>query len=798
MPTAVQNSNSSEATLLSLLPLRRGVLFPGTSLGLGIGRPQSRELIKSLEQGERFVVGFQRDPTMQDPSHADLLPIGVYAKLEKLIKGPGGSLRAVLRGERRCEILSVAQSHPHWRVSVRDVEPIHAQTPETEALASLLADKVAAVTAGANASAIGLALKAQRNRDFARFSDLVASTLGLASDKEVQILLCQDIEERLRLTLQFLGEAEAQADVKSRLSDEVQKQFGKHQREAYLREQLRAIHKELGDESAADAEGEDSLRQRLEEADLPEPVRKVVDRELRRMSQGAGPEQHVIRNYLELIADLPWAERAELSSDIARVATKLDEDHFGLDKVKERILEHLAVEQRVSNHRGAILTLVGPPGVGKTSLGQSISEATGRPFVRVALGGVRDEAEIRGHRRTYVGALPGRIIAALREVKVKNPLILLDEIDKLGQGWMGSPESALLELLDPEQNKHFTDHYLDLPFDLSEALFLCTANTLQSLSAPLRDRLEIVELKGYTPLEKLAIARRHLLPQKLREHALEANSLDVDDVTLLAIIERYTREAGVRQLSRELTRICRALVLRIAREEEQKVETIAIRADSLAELLGKAPFVDDWTERPTVPGVATGLAWTPVGGDVLFVESSRMPGKGRVEITGQLGDVMKESARTALSYLRSHAAELGLEPSMLDDQDVHIHVPAGGIPKDGPSAGITMLAALASLFTNRLVRSDTAMTGEITLRGRVLPVGGITAKILAAHRQGIKRVIMSSRNQRDVDEIPDEVRSEIALIFVDEVAEVLQEALTHAPPVVPHGTSSSVSRGLQA
>jgi ATP-dependent Lon protease len=573
------------------------------------------------------------------------------------------------------------------------------------------------------------------------------------------------------------------ADVKSKLTNEVQKQFGKHQREAVLREQLRAIHKELGDED--EGADEDSLRDRLLEANLPEAVQKVVDRELKRMARGAGQEQNVIRNYLELIADLPWSERADLSSDISLVANTLEQDHFGLDDVKERILEHLAVENRVQNHRGAILTLVGPPGVGKTSLGRSIAEATGRPYVRIALGGVRDEAEIRGHRRTYVGALPGRIIAALREVKVRNPLILLDEVDKLGQGWLGSPEAALLELLDPEQNKHFTDHYLDLPFDLSEALFLCTANTLESISAPLRDRLEIVELKGYTPQEKLTIARRHLLPDKLTEHALEKSSLDIDDVTLHAIIDSYTREAGVRQLSRELTRICRSVVLKLARETEQKSDAVTIRTDSLRELLGKARFVDDRSERPAIPGVATGLAWTPVGGDVLFVETSRMHGKGRVEITGQLGDVMKESARTALSYLRSHADELQLDPTLLDEQDVHIHVPAGGIPKDGPSAGITMLTALASLFTNRHIRPDTAMTGEITLRGRVLPVGGITSKVLAAHRQGIKRVIMSSRNRRDIDEIPEEVRNEISLVFVDDVSEVLREALVDVQPPLP-------------
>ena len=777
------NSTLPPATPYALLPLRHGTLLPGTSLAIGLGRQQSRALLKSVQLGERIVVGFQHDAKVEDPSFADILPIGVFATLSNITKGAGGSFRVVLNAEERCSIDGMVQSHPFWKVRAKKANITNAESPTVEGLAALFLDKVKAHRPGQLEELIAVAREAAAKKDFGSVSDLLAGVLGFASDKDMELLLALDVEERLRLALRFLGEAEALADVKSKLTNEVQKQFGKHKREAVLREQLRAIHKELGDED--EGADEDSLRDRLLEANLPEAVQKVVDRELKRMARGAGQEQNVIRNYLELIADLPWSERADLSSDISLVANTLEQDHFGLDDVKERILEHLAVENRVQNHRGAILTLVGPPGVGKTSLGRSIAEATGRPYVRIALGGVRDEAEIRGHRRTYVGALPGRIIAALREVKVRNPLILLDEVDKLGQGWLGSPEAALLELLDPEQNKHFTDHYLDLPFDLSEALFLCTANTLESISAPLRDRLEIVELKGYTPQEKLTIARRHLLPEKLTEHALEKSSLDIDDVTLHAIIDSYTREAGVRQLSRELTRICRSVVLKLARETEQKSEAVTIRTDSLRELLGKARFVDDRSERPAIPGVATGLAWTPVGGDVLFVETSRMHGKGRVEITGQLGDVMKESARTALSYLRSHADELQLDPTLLDEQDVHIHVPAGGIPKDGPSAGITMLTALASLFTNRHIRPDTAMTGEITLRGRVLPVGGITSKVLAAHRQGIKRVIMSSRNRRDIDEIPEEVRNEISLVFVDDVSEVLREALVDVQPPLP-------------
>lgn len=764
---------------IALLPLRHGILFPGGTTALGIGRAQSRALIKTLSQGQRIAVGFQRDASVEDPGLADLLPVGVYAEV-KTIRREKSGLSIALVAKERCEFTSLAQSHPFWEVYAQPLEAQNADTLDAQALASLLTDRVRSVQPEAGRKLEHLLRNSPGLAKSGAIADMVTSGLGLDSGDEASVMLELDVEKRLRLVLTLLSQVETLAEVKSKLSDEVQKQIGQNQREAILREQMRAIQKEL---AASDAENDDdSLEERLKAAELPPDVRKVVDRELKRLAAGSSPEQQGTRKYLELIADLPWSERAELHQDIEAVAAKLDDDHFGLDDVKERILEHLAVEQRIGVHRGAILTLVGPPGVGKTSLGQSIAEATGRPFVRVALGGVRDEAEIRGHRRTYVGSLPGRIISALRDVKVKNPLILLDEIDKLGQGWMGSPEAALLELLDPEQNKHFTDHYLELPFDLSEALFLCTANTLQTLSAPLRDRLEIVELKGYTPQEKLEIARNHLLPSKLSEHGLEANTLEIADDTVHALIEGYTREAGVRQLSRELTRVCRGVVLHLARETEAKLQAIAIRPESLPDYLGKVRFVPDLGERANIPGVATGLAWTPVGGDVLFVETSRMPGKGRIEITGQLGDVMKESARTALSYLRSNASELGIEQSLLDDQDIHIHVPAGGIPKDGPSAGITMLTALASLFTNRMVRPDTAMTGEITLRGRVLPVGGITSKLLAAHQRGIRRIILSSRNRRDIDEIPEEVLADLSLFFVDDVREVLAAALEEIAP----------------
>ena len=772
-----------------LLPLRKGILFPGTSMSIGVGRKKSLALMEALEDGTPLVVAFQRDAKVEDPGLVDLLPIGVRATLTRTGRPARGGVSVLLKAGERVEIHNLLRAHPYWEATVSTTAETKANTTEARALSSLLVDEVEALGSAAPEALIERMRAVAAGKDAGAIADILAGALGIDSDKEATVLLAADVEQRLRLVLGYLRQARAVADVKSKLSAEVQEQIGKHQRETILREQLKAIQRELGEDDT----DEDELKQRIDKAELPEDARKVAEREFRRAARVGGPEQQVIRSYLELIAELPWTKRARLSEDIAAVADRLDADHFGLGEVKQRLLEHLAVEQRVKDHKGTILTLVGPPGVGKTSLGQSIAEATGRPFVRIALGGVRDEAEIRGHRRTYVGALPGRIINALRGVAVKNPLILLDEIDKLGQGWMGSPEAALLELLDPEQNKHFSDHYLELPFDLSEVLFLCTANNLQHLSAPLRDRLEVVELKGYAPHEKLSIARQHLLPRLLRRHGLQESHLGLSDEALLAIIERYTREAGVRQLTRELTRLCRMAVLRLAQKPEEASLGLVLEPGTLTEVLGKAPFERDTLERIAIPGVATGLAWTPVGGDLLYIESSRMPGKGRVEVTGQLGEVMKESAHAALSYLRSNAKSLGIETRLLDQQDVHIHVPAGGVPKDGPSAGITILAALASLFTNRLVRADTAMTGECTLRGRVLPVGGISAKVLAAHRHGVRRVILSDKNRRDVDEIPEEILKSMELVFVDDVRQVLEEALvpTGQMPSTPHDVAAA-------
>jgi len=776
------------------------VVFPQTVVTAPVGRKKSVELIQSLAPGDLLIVGLQRDPKTRDPSIAELLPVAVLARLHKLERVRQGHFQATFEGITRVAMGDLVSVHPFWMVQAR---PLDEPEPESEAssdptelqaLAELLVEQLELVEPSA-----GVELKLRRGKTLkppGEVADIVASSLGLPSEKEAQVLLAVDSGQRLRLVHRLLAEAKVMADVKQRIAREMQGEMGRNQREMMLRQQLRAIQKELGEGEEGD--DLDALRTRLDEAGLPEEPQKVVERELGRLTR-IGPSQaehQVIRTYLELIADLPWSARAEVNEDLDEVSKQLDADHYGLDEVKKRILEHLAVRKMTKSSHGAVLSLVGPPGVGKTSLGQSIADATGRPLVRVALGGIRDEAEVRGHRRTYVGALPGRIINALKRSGVKNPIVLLDEIDKLNQGWMGSPEAALLEVLDPEQNHAFTDNYLELPFDLSEVFFIGTANTLEGVAAPLRDRLEIIELGGYTVEEKLHIARRHLLPDVLEKHGLGTDSVTVTDDALVSIIADYTREAGVRQLKRELTRVCRVVTLEAARSSDRKI-SVRVDAGDLLDYLGKTRFFSEAAERTSVPGVATGLAWTPTGGDVLFIETSRMPGNGRLEITGKLGDVMKESARAALTYVRSNAARLGVDPDVRETEDLHIHVPAGAIPKDGPSAGVTIFTALTSLLTGRRVRADTAMTGEVTLRGRVLPVGGIKSKLLAAHRAGLTRVILPERNGRDLDELPEDVRNAMEFVLVSDMSEVLDAALEDvvaSPSPVLNGESPAASR----
>ena len=774
---------------LAALPLRSGVLFPGASLTLSVGRPRSLALLRSVYPGDVIVTLTQKTPKTHDPSREDIYEAATLARVEIIQKRTETDWQLTVTGLDRASLVSLHDDGPFLRALVEKKDEVGGASDEAQELASALVRKLRDTTESEGGA---LSQLDTRGLEPGALADAVASQSNVPTEREVAILAELDVPTRLRLLTDALGELRARGELKTKIDSEVRQRFGKIQREAVLREQLRAIQKELGD----DDDGDDSLgalRKRLDEAQLPEEARKVADRELARLSQAGaqGAEANVIRTYLELIADLPWSKRADAKNDVAAVEAELDRDHFGLDDVKKRILEHMAVLGLSAEQKGALLCLVGPPGVGKTSLGESIAKATGRPFVRVALGGVRDEAEIRGHRRTYVGALPGRILHALRKAKVKNPVVLLDEIDKLSQGFQGSPEAALLEVLDPEQNHTFTDHYLEIPFDLSEVLFLATANTLETLSAPLRDRLEVVELSGYTPEEKVKIARSHLLPKRTKSHGLDGGKLTIDDDVLAEIVRSYTREAGVRQLDREVTRLCRAAALEIARRKGEEGEAVVVRSEDLAKHLGKPKFEREAHEGSALPGMATGLAWTPFGGSTLFIETSRMPGKGRVEITGQLGDVMKESARAALTYVRSHAKELGLPDGTLENEDVHIHVPAGAVPKDGPSAGVTIFTALTSLFTGRRVRQDTAMTGEATLRGRVLAVGGIKAKVLAAHRAGLSRVILPSACARDLDDVPKEVRDALDVLLVDDMRQVLDAALEPEPATgtfSPEGT----------
>jgi len=768
------------ATPLPLLPLRHGVVLPSRMTTIPVGRPRSRALAESLSPGDLVLLAVQRDAAIEDPALVDLHSIATLARVhERTDRGARGVV-LVVDAVSRVELKSLVTSVPFWTARATEiVEP--AAGPEALELMNSLKARLRELIPNDQSLSEMLAT----TREPGMLADRVPAWLDVEDTRKVEVLLTIDPAARLRLVIELLAEARAKNELRQKIESEVRKELGKNHKEAMLRQQMRAIQKELGEDDG----GKDKLREKLEQAELSPEVREVVNRELRRLEQ-VGPNQaeaNVIRTYLEWIADLPWETRAPAQSDLDAVEAKLESDHFGLADVKRRILEHMAVLSLGGEGKGTILALVGPPGVGKTSLAQSVADATGRPLVRVSLGGVRDEAEIRGHRRTYIGALPGRIVHAMRKAKVKNPVVVLDEIDKLGRGWQGDPEAALLEVLDPEQNKNFTDHYLELPFDLSEVLFVATANDLSTLSSPLRDRLEIIEVTGYTTDEKVAIAERHLVEQQMKKVGLPLGSVTLSRAVLELIVREYTREAGVRQLGREIGKVLRSLALEVARKKGGE-GAVAVDDATVRRVLGKPKFFSEMAEHGNAPGIAAGLAWTPVGGDILFIETTKMPGKGRIEITGQLGDVMKESARAALAYLRSHADELGVDPEFLEKHDLHVHVPAGAIPKDGPSAGITMFTALASLLTGRRVRSDVAMTGEVTLRGRVLPIGGLKSKLLAAHRAGFKRIVIPKLNERDLPEIPEAIRAELEIIAAEDVREVLAAALE--PDVLaPAGTT---------
>ncbi|HTS83353.1 MAG TPA: endopeptidase La [Myxococcaceae bacterium] len=767
--------------VLPILPLRNSVFFPGGVLPLAVGRQKTIALIKDAVRDDQLIgVVTQRRAEEEDPGASDLYAMGTVARIVKLLKMGEDNYSLVVQGLARFRVLDLVQETPYLKARVEPADDrTSEENVEVEALGinlKKLAREVIELMPELPAAATELVESINHPGHLA---DLIAANVDVPIEEKQAVLETVDLKARMKLVLELLNRKREILKLSNKIDSAVKGEMSKTQREYYLRQQLKAIKEELG-EMGEEEEELDELQERLKKAGLPPDVEKVATKELNRLKTipAASSEYTVARTYLDWIADLPWSKTSEDNLDIENARSTLDADHYGIQKVKKRILEYLAVRKLKNDMKGPILCLVGPPGVGKTSLGQSIARSVGRKFVRLSLGGVRDEAEIRGHRRTYVGALPGRFIQSMKKAGTKNPVMMLDEIDKLGADFRGDPSAALLEVLDPEQNNSFSDHYLDVPFDLSKVLFIATANQLDPIPGPLRDRMEIIELSGYTFEEKQQIARIHLVPKQLREHGLSTDHIVIEDGALLTLITSYTREAGVRSLERRIADICRAVAVEVA---AGKTDKQIITPDRVKEILGPEAFYSEVAERTEVPGVATGLAWTAVGGDLLFIEATKMAGKGGMTLTGQLGDVMKESAQAALSYLRSKADQLGINPNFLEKMDIHLHFPAGSIPKDGPSAGVTILTALTSLMTGIRVRGDTAMTGEATLRGLVLPVGGIKEKVLAAHRAGIKRVILPERVRKDLNDVPDQAKKDIEFIFVTQMDEVLRNALESDP-----------------
>ena len=771
---------------LPILPLRDTVLFPNAFMPLAVARKSSVRLIEAAVEGDQLVGVFtQREASVEEPGQDDLYGVGTITHVHKTFKLPDGSLRLIVQGLARVTLDRLVVSKPFLRAAVRAAEEVAAEDDrlEIDALQRNVKNNFQQVVSLSPLLSDELQVLSGNISEPGKLADFIASSLTtLATAARQQVLETLDVRARMDRLHRILAKELEVLELGSKIQSEVQSEMGKNQREYLLREQLKAIRKELG-ENDDQAKEIEELRQKIEAAGMPEASLKEALRELDRLSRMpvAAAEYTVSRTYVDWLIALPWDSRTEETIDLARTLETLDGDHSGLEKAKDRILEYLAVRKLNPDVKGPILCFVGPPGVGKTSLAKGIAASIGRKFVRVSLGGMRDEAEIRGHRRTYIGALPGQIMQGLRRAESKNPVFILDEIDKLGMDFRGDPASALLEVLDPEQNPAFRDHYVDLPFDLSEVLFITTANVLDPIPPALRDRMEVLELPGYTEEEKLVIATEHLLGRQIENHGLTAGQVRFTEAALRAVIRGYTREAGVRNLEREIGALCRKVARRRAEGNESPVE---IAAETVVEMLG-APkhFDEEVAERTKRPGVAIGLAWTPVGGDVLFVEARRMSGGGALTLTGHLGEVMKESARAALSWLRANAARYDVDPAFYREAEVHLHVPSGAIPKDGPSAGVTMVAALVSELTGRPVRGDLAMTGEITLSGNVLPVGGIKEKVLAARRLGIVEVVLPKQNEKHVNEdLGEHLRREIDVRYVSTIDEVLDLALLPAPP----------------
>lgn len=761
---------------LPILPLRNSVLFPGLVMPLVIGREKTLRLLEAVQgRDEPIGVLTQKEKEIQDPTPEQLYSVGTTARILRIVREREQGVDIVVQGMERFRVNFFTQTLPFLAANVTTIPEEEQRTVEVEALMRSLKEvttEVLKLIPDMPSTAVEMVEQVDSPT---RLVYLIASNLPISVEEKMEVLAMMSVTDLLRTALRILHHHYEVLKVTQKINTEVKGELNKSQREFVLRQQLKTIQKELG-ELEDETDVIDEIQEKLNKADPPEEVRKVAEKELKRLKtiQPSSPEYTVSRTYLDWICDLPWKKATKDNLDVGNARKILDEDHYDLEKVKKRILEYIAVSKLRDNLKGPILCFVGPPGVGKTSLGQSIARALGRKFVQVSLGGVRDEAEIRGHRRTYIGALPGKIIQSIKRAESKNPVFMMDEIDKLGRDWRGDPTSALLEVLDPEQNYRFMDHYLDVPYDLSSVLFITTANVTDTIPPPLLDRMEVLELPGYTPEEKIAIARQHLLPKQIKEHGLDKSIVEISDKMLLYIIERYTREAGVRNLERAIASICRGIAVKVV---ENKWEQRPLDEEMVAEFLGPEQYLPDIVERTESPGIATGLAWTATGGEILFVEATRMAGKGRLKLTGHLGDVMKESAQIALSYLQSKAVLMGIPEKVFEQYDLHIHVPAGAIPKDGPSAGVTMFVALYSLLTGRKTRADTAMTGEITLRGLVLPVGGVKNKVLAAQRGGIKRVVLPERNRKDLIEVPEQIRREMEFIFVKKMDEVLDNVL---------------------
>jgi ATP-dependent Lon protease len=797
---------------LPILPLRDTVVLPLTAVPLVVGQPRSVRLVDDVMRGTRLVaLVAQRDAAAEAAVIDDLYRVGTVGMIHQFARAPDGSIRLMVQGLERLRILDLVGTEPYLVARVELAPEPPATDTEADALRRAVVDIFRRLVEVSSEVPDELAVAADNVADPRHVAYFVATVVPLDLTARQQLLETEPVAAKLRQLVDLLQRELAVRELGRKITSETQERLSKSQRDFYLREQLKSIQRELGDSDGGPDTQVADLRRRLEEARLPDEAGREAERELSRLASvpPASPEHGMIVSYLEWMASLPWNVLGGGAIDVGRAREVLDEDHFDLDKIKDRIIEYLAVKKLRQERAGRtvpaeppavtgdsparepILCFVGPPGVGKTSLGQSIARALGRKFVRMSLGGVRDEAEVRGHRRTYIGAMPGRIIQAIRRAETRDPVFMLDEIDKVGADWRGDPSSALLEVLDPAQNHTFVDNYLGVPFDLSQVLFVATANTLDTIPGPLRDRMEILTLSGYTDEEKIGIATQYLIPKQLAAHGLAVEELSFEADAIRWIIRHRTREAGVRSLDREIATIARKVARRIA---EGHPEPVPITTANVVDYLGRPYFFDEVAERTGRPGVATGLAWTPTGGDVLFVEATMMPSsEERLILTGMLGDVMRESAQAAVSYVWANAEALDIDPKLFEGKTIHVHVPAGAIPKDGPSAGVTIMTAVASLATRRPVRADVAMTGEITLRGKVLPVGGIKEKVLAAHRSGIRTVILPRRNERDVEDVPEQLRREMRFLFVDEAEEVLRHALMPSGAVRPADLPSTTA-----